>query len=749
MCSMLRTWSWTGDSPAKTIPVTVSPRMTGPGTSFGANGVHPATSSPTLSVGSSARRSVARRNRNRPDAGRETAATSSGAKSSCAGMIPASETAVKASAYAPSAAGLRRRMAKSPTRKVASDASAVSTTPAESVRCFSLLTRRLPPSAPSVRRAGTSRGHRLRDWGGELCCTRRARAAGLNASGRQQRLDRPPLVHRAVALGNLLQWQREVEHLARVDLAALHEVDQLRQIAANRRRSAVQVRVGVKQLRAVELHTVRDADVADVAAGARGADRLPHRLLRSDTFEHRVGADVVRQLLDARRALVATLGDDVGCAVLAREPLPRLVAAHRDDPLGAHALRREHGEQADRAVADDDDRCASLHVRGVGREPAGAEDVADGEHARDHVGRRDVLRRHQRAVGERNAQQRSLRADDWRLLLAGRLVAVRAVRTRVVAGEEGSDDELALPNGPDRAADLLDDAAVLVAHRRRLLHHVGAAIRPQIGPADAARRETDDRIRRGDDGRVGTVLDAHVARTIENRCLHHRSPEYCSSVTCSSHSTILPSSASWRAMCVIAVFGEAPCQCLTFGGNHTTSPGRISSMDPPSSCTRPRPESTMRVCPSGCVCHAVRAPGSKVTVAPATRAGAGAVKSGSMRTVPVNQSAGPLFEGCEPARVMVMEAFLVGGDKAVFAESLVRVVDWAAPGTAMASAARAATTGMVQCISVPSALASRRHEGRRTEHAAAAAEVSRYPPASKRAPPRGAPAGRVPRASQS
>jgi hypothetical protein len=54
------------------------------------------------------------------------------------------------------------------------------------------------------------------------------------------------------------------------------------------------------------------------------------------------------------------------------------------------------------------------------------------------------------------------------------------------------------------------------------------------------------------------------------------------------------------------------------------------------------------------VCHAVRAPGSKVTAAPAARAGAGAVKSGSMRTVPVNQSAGPLPDGFVPARAMSM-----------------------------------------------------------------------------------------------
>jgi hypothetical protein len=48
------------------------------------------------------------------------------------------------------------------------------------------------------------------------------------------------------------------------------------------------------------------------------------------------------------------------------------------------------------------------------------------------------------------------------------------------------------------------------------------------------------------------------------------------------------------------------------------------------------------------VCHAVREPGSKVTLAPETRAGAGAWNKGSMRTVPVNQSAGPLLDGCEP-----------------------------------------------------------------------------------------------------
>src|SRR5690348_7116923 len=60
----------------------------------------------------------------------------------------------------------------------------------------------------------------------------------------------------------------------------------------------------------------------------------------------------------------------------------------------------------------------------------------------------------------------------------------------------------------------------------------------------------------------------------------------------------------------------------------------------------------MSVCPSGCVCQAVRAPGSNVTPAPLTRAGSGALNSGSMRTVPVNHSGGHLPDGCVPFRLI-------------------------------------------------------------------------------------------------
>jgi hypothetical protein len=129
---------------------------------------------------------------------------------------------------------------------------------------------------------------------------------------------------------------------------------------------------------------------------------------------------------------------------------------------------------------------------------------------------------------------------------------------------------------------------------------------------------------------------------------------YCSSLTFSIHTTFTPSSASWMAMCVIEVVGDAPCQCLWPGGHQITSPARISTMASPSHWVQPQPAVTSRVWPSGWVCQAERAPGSKVTLAHETREGAGALLSGSIRTVPVKYSSGPFIEGCEPTRLSCM-----------------------------------------------------------------------------------------------
>ncbi|MNR03586.1 hypothetical protein D3C85_1194850 [compost metagenome] len=88
---------------------------------------------------------------------------------------------------------------------------------------------------------------------------------------------------------------------------------------------------------------------------------------------------------------------------------------------------------------------------------------------------------------------------------------------------------------------------------------------------------------------------------------------YWASVTFSIHCTLLPSTEPVTARCVMALVGAAPCQCLTPGGQTMTSPGRISCTGLPHSWTRPTPDVTTKRWPAGWVCHAERAPGSKLT----------------------------------------------------------------------------------------------------------------------------------------
>src|SRR5438128_2756297 len=105
-------------------------------------------------------------------------------------------------------------------------------------------------------------------------------------------------------------------------------------------------------------------------------------------------------------------------------------------------------------------------------------------------------------------------------MLAGRLVSALAVGTGIIGGEEGTDDKLARLDRGDRATDLLDDAAVLVSHRCRLIDRLDAPVWPQVRTADAGRRNPDDGIRRRDDRGSGALLETHIARTIQNSSSH-------------------------------------------------------------------------------------------------------------------------------------------------------------------------------------------------------------------------------------
>src|SRR4051794_35734351 len=64
------------------------------------------------------------------------------------------------------------------------------------------------------------------------------------------------------------------------------------------------------------------------------------------------------------------------------------------------------------------------------------------------------------------------------------------------------------------------------------------------------------------------------------------------------------------------------------------------------------------VCPFGCVCHAVRAPGVKWTLLPLTRETSDGAATASMKTVPVNHSSGPAAVSRFLVISMVSNSFL-------------------------------------------------------------------------------------------
>src|SRR5215212_6310078 len=161
--------------------------------------------------------------------------------------------------------------------------------------------------------------------------------AALGALGPQQRLDRSALVHGAVALGYFLQRQLQVKDLSRVDLTIPYQVYQLGQEAAYRRRAAVQMHLRKEQLLAGQLHAVRDAYVAYMTTGPRGADRLHHRLLGADRLYGRVRAEPVSELFDLRNSLVTALGEDIGCTELAGKALALRVATSVPSASGMRA----------------------------------------------------------------------------------------------------------------------------------------------------------------------------------------------------------------------------------------------------------------------------------------------------------------------------------------------------------------------------------------------------------------------------
>ena len=189
----------------------------------------------------------------------------------------------------------------------------------------------------------------------------------------------------------------------------------------------------------------------------------------------------------------------------------------------------------------------------------------------------------------------------------------------------------------------------------------------QVGPAHAGGRNPEDGVHRLDNLRRVALLETHVA--VKNSSFHTLSlSAFVLTVPCIRHRQQLRDK-SFAVLLVADLFH--PIDDLTverfLNGDMRHGRGRRSTMpmllarrdrddiagmdllDRTALALRPtatggddqRLPERMGV-PRGA------APGSNVTLAPDARAGAFAWNKGSMRTVPVNQSAGPLLDGCEP-----------------------------------------------------------------------------------------------------
>src|SRR5437868_6040063 len=96
-------------------------------------------------------------------------------------------------------------------------------------------------SAHGRSRGGAAPGPSARFAGVRSNVRRFCAAMPAVVSWPKQRFDRPALVHRAIAFGDLFERQCEVEDLARIDLLVPHQFDQMGQKAAYGRGAAVEM----------------------------------------------------------------------------------------------------------------------------------------------------------------------------------------------------------------------------------------------------------------------------------------------------------------------------------------------------------------------------------------------------------------------------------------------------------------------------------------------------------------------------
>ena len=159
--------------------------------------------------------------------------------------------------------------------------------------------------------------------------------------GWRQHLDRAALVHRAIALGRLLQRQGQVEDQAGVDRAGQHPLQEVGEVAAHGRHAAGEADVLLEHPAHRQLDAVRDARRSPTVEPGRATAKAV--FIDSSVPTHSSTASAPTPAVSSAMRAPPSLPRSATMSVApkaAGDLLARLVARHGDDALGAQLGRR-------------------------------------------------------------------------------------------------------------------------------------------------------------------------------------------------------------------------------------------------------------------------------------------------------------------------------------------------------------------------------------------------------------------------
>ena len=271
-----------------------------------------------------------------------------------------------------------------------------------------------------------------------------------------------------------------------------------------------------------QFDAVRHPDVADHAAGTDRPEGLEHRLGGADALEDRVGTDPVGELHDRprrrrRRARSRCRWHRTRRRAVCRGSW-RLIAMTRSAP-SCDAASTPHSPTAPSPTT------ATVMPGRTPAETAACQPVLitsdSASRLRDQVVRRQFGVAHQGAVGQRDPDELGLAAVVAAAVAQADWNPARQCGQVLSERQEAADDELPGRDRGDVGADLLDDAAVLVADRRAArailsIPRYGHRSEPQTQVATVRTiASVGSTI-----GGIGSLFDAYVTGGVQDGSAH-------------------------------------------------------------------------------------------------------------------------------------------------------------------------------------------------------------------------------------